>query len=70
MQLEENLTLDEMFLLYRACNNETNTQMKLMALSQGADVDLDDDWYDPEPITAANASDIASIPIGLGYEAI
>ena len=41
-----------------------------MAASQGADVDFDDDWYDPEPISAADASAIASIPIGLGYEAI
>lgn len=68
--MENVLTLDEMFLLYRACNNETNTHMKIMAASQGADVDFDDDWYDPEPITAVDASTIASIPIGLGYEAI
>lgn len=64
------MTLDELFLLYRACNNETNTQMKIMAASQGADIDFEDDWYDPEPIVAAGASDIASIPFGLGYEAI
>ena len=44
--------------------------MKIMAASQGADVDFDDDWYDPEPITAVDASSIASIPIGLGYESI
>jgi hypothetical protein len=69
-ELEANMTLDELFLLYRACNNETNTQMKIMAASQGADIDFEDDWYDPEPIVAAGASDIASIPFGLGYEAI
>jgi hypothetical protein len=68
--LEDNLTLDEMFLLYRACNNETSMHMKIMAASQGADVDFDDDWYDPEPVSAVDASSIASIPIGLGYEAI
>ena len=59
-----------MFLLFRACNNETNTHMKIMAASQGADVDFDDDWYDPEPLVAASASDITSIPFGLGYEQV
>jgi len=54
-------------MLYRACVNETNTQMKIAAAAQGADVDFDDDWFDPEPIEAISASDIGSIPIGLGY---
>jgi hypothetical protein len=44
--------------------------MKIMAASQGADVDFDDDWYDPEPLVAASASDITSIPFGLGYEQV
>jgi hypothetical protein len=65
--LEYNLTLDEMFLLYRACANDTNTTMKVMAASQGADVDFDDDWYDPEPVRPADAKEISSIPFGLGY---
>jgi len=65
--LEYNLTLDEMFLLYRACANETNMTMKVMAASQGADVDFDDDWYDSTPIEAADAQEIFSIPFGLGY---
>jgi hypothetical protein len=41
--------------------------MKIAAAAQGADVDFDDDWFDPEPIEAISASDIGSIPIGLGY---
>lgn len=41
-----------------------------MAASQGADVDFDDDWYDPEPPSAIDSNTIGSIPIGLGYEAI
>ena len=56
-----------MFLLYRACANETNMTMKVMAASQGADVDFDDDWYDSTPIEAADAKEIFSIPLGLGY---
>lgn len=54
-------------MLYRACANETNTAMKIAAASQGADVDFDDDWYDPAPPEVLNASSINSIPIGLGY---
>ena len=54
-------------MLYRACANETNTTMKIAAAAQGADVDFDDDWYDPEPIQAADAHEISSIPFGLGY---
>ena len=68
-ELEDSITLDELFLLYRACGNETSIQMKMLAASQGADVDFDDDWYDPAPIKAAGASEISQIPIGLGYEA-
>lgn len=59
-----------MFLLYRACGNETNTQMKIMAASQGADIDFDDDWYDPEPEKVIDASTVRSIPFGLGFEEI
>jgi len=60
-----------MFLLYRACGNETSQQVKISALAWGADVDFSDDWYDPvevEPdyITGDN---IKYVPIGLGYEA-
>ena len=41
--------------------------MKVMAASQGADVDFDDDWYDPIPLEAADSKEISSIPLGLGY---
>lgn len=69
-ELENNLTLDEMFLLYRACNNEVNMNMKLMAASQGADVDFSDDWYDPAPPDVLTASDLRGMPIGLMIEEI
>lgn len=61
------LTLEEMFLLYRASSNEVAMDMKIAAASQGADVDLNEDWYDPEPEVAANASEIRSLPFGIGY---
>lgn len=57
-----------MFLLYRACMNENANHMKMLAASQGADVDLNEDWYDPEPPEMINSYNINSIPIGLGYE--
>jgi hypothetical protein len=57
-----------MFLLYRACMNENSIQMKMLAASQGADVDMNEDWYDPEPPEVVDASSIHSIPFGLGYE--
>ena len=43
------MTLNELFLLYRACANETSTALKVAAAAQGGDVDFDDDWYDPAP---------------------
>lgn len=60
-----------MFLLYRACTNEFSKNLKVAAMSQGADVDLEEDWYSPsENRTKAEqqlgAFDIASM-IGLGY---
>ena len=59
-----------MFLLYRACANDTNMTMKVMAASQGADVDFDDDWYDPAPPDVLSAGDLRGIPIGLMIEEI
>ena len=44
--------------------------MKLMAASQGADVDFSDDWYDPAPPDALTASDLRGMPIGLMIEEI
>lgn len=69
-ELEENLTLDEMFLIYRAGANEVNTQMKIAAATQGAEVNFDDDWYEPEEPDFVGSHNISNIPIGLGYEAI
>ena len=41
-----------------------------MAASQGADVDFDDDWYDPAPPDVLSAGDLRGIPIGLMIEEI
>lgn len=60
-----------MFLLYRACTNEYSKEIKALALSQGADVDLEEDWYAPEdkpPPQAMQAFDIMQLGINLGYE--
>jgi hypothetical protein len=70
--LEESLTMEELFLLYKASNYEFNLQVKGMAASQGADVDWDEDWYDdtpPPPPEVVEKQDLRFIPIGLGYEA-
>lgn len=67
-EIEDALTLEELFLLYRALANDTSMSMKIAAAAQGAQVDLNEDWYDPEPIEAASAREIRSIPFGLGYE--
>lgn len=68
--LETHLTLNELFLLYRACMNETSVAMKIAAASQGAEVDFDDDWYDPEPLRAAQVHDIMNMKFGMGYEVV
>ena len=59
-----------MFLLYRACANDTNMTMKVMAASQGADVDFNDDWYDPAPPEVLGKNDLRGMPIGLMIEEI
>jgi hypothetical protein len=59
-----------MFLLYRACANDTNMTMKVMAASQGADIDFNDDWYDPAPPEVLSQNDLRGIPIGLMIEEI
>ena len=69
-EIEDSLTMEELFLLYRASANETSMDMKIAAATQGADVDFNEDWYDPEPVVAADASEIRSVPFGLGYEQI
>ena len=68
--LESYLTLNELFLLYRACMNETGTAMKIAAAAQGADVDFEEDWYDPEPPRQAQVHDILQMKFGMGYELI
>jgi hypothetical protein len=60
--------MDEMFLLYRACMNENSTNMKMLAAAQGADVDLNEDWFDPQPESVLDADSIRYVPFGLGYE--
>lgn len=45
--------------------------LKVAAASQGADVDWDDDWYDPAPPAPPELleqNDLRFMPIGLGYE--
>jgi hypothetical protein len=61
-----------LFLLYRAANDHFTMNLKAQAASMGAEIDWDDDWYDPAPpkeIPTLGASDFRFLPIGLGYEA-
>lgn len=70
-EMEENLILHEMFLLYRASAYHFNQQVKGSAAAFGSEVDWDDDWYDPAPPKqkqAVQMFDIAQMSIGLGYE--
>lgn len=64
------MTLDEMFLIYRACANELNLQMKIAAASQGGEVDFNDDWYEPEDEDYIGEHNFSSLPIGIGYQEI
>lgn len=60
-----------MFMLYRAVNNDFTMNLKALAATQGADVDWDDDWYNPvppKPPELLEQQDMRFIPIGLGYE--
>lgn len=59
-----------MFLLYRACSNEYSKEIKALALSQGADVDFNDDWYSPEdkgPEEPMRPFEVMNFGIPLGY---
>lgn len=63
--------MHELFLLFRACTNEFTKSIKASAIGFGAEVDFDDDWYDPappEPVKTVGKDDLRFIPIGLGYE--
>ncbi len=71
LELEESITLEELFVLYRACSNEFTKQIKISSMAWGGEVDFDDDWYDPAPIEpprTLESSDFRFLPIGLGYE--
>jgi len=70
LELEESLTLAELFILYGAYNNEFTKQIKVSALAAGAEVDFYDDWYDPIPEEkhVIDAYNYHSLPIGIGYE--
>ena len=50
--------------------NETSTNMKIAAAAQGADVDFNEDWYDPAPPRIVQGPDIAKMGFGLGYEIV
>jgi len=67
-ELEDSLILEELFLLYRACANDLSTSIKIAAAAQGADVDFNEDWYEPEEVAPASGNEIRSVPFGLGYE--
>ena len=64
------MLLHELFLLYRACGNEYTKTIKASAVAFGAEVDFDDDWYEPEPERAAGVAEISQFPISLGYEMV
>jgi hypothetical protein len=68
--LEEKLTLNELFLLYRACNNDTSVQMRIAAAAQGAEVDFNEDWYDPAPLAPTPVHEIQKMSFGMGYEQV
>lgn len=45
--------------------------LKAQAAAMGAEVDWEEDWYDPEPPQkpeAIEGSQLRFLPIGLGYE--
>jgi hypothetical protein len=48
---------------------EVTTDIKIAAAAQGADVDFNEDWYEPEKKVkpVIQPYDLVSMPIGLGY---
>ena len=48
---------------------EVSTDLKIAAAAQGADVNFDEDWYEPQPKQkdVLQPYDLVSMPIGLGY---
>jgi hypothetical protein len=68
--MEEQLILHEMFLIYRACAYNFSQKVKGSATAFGAEVEWDDDWYNPappKPKELITALDIGKFT-GLGYE--
>ena len=49
---------------------ETSVAMKIAAAAQGAEVDFDDDWYDPAPLVATPVHEIQKMSFGMGYEQV
>jgi hypothetical protein len=48
---------------------EMSTDLKIAAAAQGAQVDFEEDWYEPEVRSkpVIQPYDLVSMPIGLGY---
>ena len=70
-ELEDSLTLEEMFLLYNASKHQFSMTLKSQAAAWGAEIDWDEDWYDPAPPpkpVSLSGGDVKFLPIGLGYE--
>lgn len=69
--MEDQLTIEELFLLYNASKHQFTMTLKAQAAAMGAEVDWEEDWYDPEPPQkpeAIEGSQLRFLPIGLGYE--
>ncbi len=56
--------------MYRACNNDTSVQMRIAAAAQGAEVDFNEDWYDPAPLAPTPVHEIQKMSFGMGYEQV
>lgn len=59
-ELEESLTLTELFTLYGAVQAKEMRQFKNMARAQGADIPLDEDYGLPEPISNVKDGSVIS----------
>jgi|TARA_Y100000034_G_C6896417_1_gene413386 hypothetical protein len=73
-ELENELTLQELLLIVNSCRRSDYKNLKIMAMSQGAEVELDDDDYGFEIFAGAGKDPISGfeashLPIGLGYTA-
>lgn len=69
--MEDQLTMEELFLLYNASKHQFTMSLKAQAAAMGAEIDWDEDWYDPEPPKkpeAIGGNEVRFLPIGLGYE--